>query len=103
MRIQSNIGDLHFSQNLFWDVDASALDMEENKRFIIQRVLEYGIRSDWEIIKNSYGINTIAEEMQKVRTLDRTSLSFISAITNIPVKKFRCYTSKQSKAQHWNF
>lgn len=103
MSIQATVRDFHFSTNLFWDVDASALDMEENKRFVIQRVLEYGILSDWEIIKNSYGINTIAEEMQKVRTLDGTSLSFISAITNIPVKKFRCYTSKQSKVLHWNF
>jgi hypothetical protein len=103
MSVKATIRDFHFSQNLFWDVDASALNMEENKRFIIQRVLEYGIRSDWEIIKKSYGINTIAEEMQKVRTLERTSLSFISAITNIPVKKFKCYTSKQQKAPHWNF
>lgn len=28
------------SSSLFWDVDISEIDDEENKRFIIQRVLE---------------------------------------------------------------
>lgn len=92
-----------FSQNLFWDVDASSLDMKKNKRFIIQRVLEYGTLPDWKYIKSIYGIDTIAKEMQKVRTLEKTALSFISTISNIKKEEFRCYTSKQSQPQHWNF
>ena len=46
MSFQATLMNDRFSPNLFWDVDASTIDMDKNKRFIIQRVLEYGIRSD---------------------------------------------------------
>jgi hypothetical protein len=92
-----------FSTNLFWDVEVAKLDMERDKRFIIQRVLEYGTLSDWKIITNEYGINTIITEMQQVRALDNASLSFICTIANIKKETFRCYTLKQLHPQHWNF
>ena len=92
-----------FSSNLFWDVFRDDLDLHKNMRFIIQRVIEYGTLSDWKLIKNYYGLTNIGEEMQKVRTLDDISLSFISAITGIKKENFRCYTTKQSIPQHWNF
>lgn len=92
-----------FSPNLFWDVEVALLDMIKDKRFIIQRVLEYGTLSDWKTIKNGYGINTIITEMQQVRALDNASLSFICTIANIKKETFRCYTLKQSQPQHWNF
>lgn len=92
-----------FSPNLFWDSDSVLLDMNTNKRFIIQRVLEYGTRSDWETVKGYYGIDTIVREMQNVRSLDNTSLAFISAITNTKKEDFRCYTQKPLHPQHWSF
>ncbi len=98
-----NINKYPFSPNLFWDVNISSLEMEKDKRFIIQRVLEYGTLSDWKIIKNCYGINKITKEMQKVRVLDNVSLSFISTIANIKKESFRCYILKQSQPPHWNF
>lgn len=98
-----NISVFSFSQNLFWDVDTAMLEMNKNKRFIIQRVLEYGVRSDWEIIKNYYGTDVIVREMQQVRTLDNVSLAFISTITDTKKENFRCYILKQSNPQHWNF
>ena len=93
----------NFSTNLFWDIDASTLDLSKNKRFIIQRVLELGTLNDWSILKELYGTYTIGREMQKARSLDPVSLSFISMISGIKKEKFRCYTSKPSTPQHWNF
>jgi len=92
-----------FSPNLFWDVELSSQNFNKFKRFIIQRVLEYGTLSDWKVIKEYYGIHTIAKEMQKTRSLDKTALSFISTIADIPKELFRCYTSKPLNPQHWNF
>ena len=37
---------------LFWDVDKSQLDMDTYPSFFVQRVLEYGQWSDWNIILN---------------------------------------------------
>lgn len=97
------MADINFSTNLFWDVDLENIDIQENRRFIIQRVVEYGIRDDWEIIKKIYGLATIGQEMKQARQLENSSLSFISAVTNIPIKDFRCYKLKQSQPKHWNF
>lgn len=103
MPSNSHILNQSFSPNLFWDIDASTLDLTQNKRFIIQRVLELGTLSDWKIIKELYGTHTIGREMQKVRSLDPISLSFTSLISGIKKEDFRCYTLKQSTPQHWNF
>lgn len=103
MQKRTDILKLQFSTNLFWDVAVKELDVEKNKRFIIQRAIEYGTLNDWKIIKKQYGIATIAEEMQKVRQLDNISLSFISMVTGIKKENFRCYSTKQSLPQHWSF
>lgn len=92
-----------FSPNLFWDVELPTQNLNKYKRFIIQRVLEYGTLSDWKVIKEYYGINIIAIEMQKTRLLDKTALSFISTIAELPKESFRCYTSKPLNSQHWDF
>ncbi len=90
-----------FSQHLFWDIDRTKLNFERNKRTIIQKVLDYGLINDWEIIYNYYGIDKIANTMLKVRDLDEKSASFIAFLSNIPKEKFLCYTTKQSNLQHW--
>jgi hypothetical protein len=102
MKAEKGIGS-KFSINLFWDINPEKLDMERNKRFIIQRVLEYGKLSDWQFIKNHYGVDVIGQEMTQVRNLDAVTLSFISKLAGINKNKFRCYTLKQSLPQHWDF
>ncbi|MEN8122901.1 MAG: hypothetical protein ABFS35_21355 [Bacteroidota bacterium] len=94
---------LTFSKHLFWDTKRNTLDLEKNDAYIIKQVLEYGKLQDWNLIKNYYGISHIAEIAIKFRSLEKKSLSFISTISGIPVKEFRCYTYQQSVPQHWNF
>ena len=92
-----------FSKHLFWDVDRSSPDMEENKDHIIKKVLEYGLIDDWRLIMKYYGIEKIAEIAKSFRELDKKALSFISFLSNKPLKEFRCYNYQQSIPQHWNF
>jgi hypothetical protein len=92
-----------FSQHLFWDVDKDALEWEKSAPFIIKRVLEYGLWEDWKIIHKHYGIKLIAEKSMDFRELEPKALNFISTLSNIPTKAFRCYTTIQSKNPHWNF
>lgn len=91
------------SPHLFWDVDSSKLDMEKNKTLIIQRILEYGLMSDWELIQSYYGIQKIASTLIQIRSLDKKALSYISLLSGIPKNEFRCYTTKQSIPLHWDF
>lgn len=94
---------MSFSANLFWDADISSIDMEQNSRYIIQRVLEYGRYDDWKLILSYYGINRISGTAVNLRSLEPRALSFISAVSNIPKEQFRCYTLRQSSQKHWNY
>lgn len=91
------------SSHLFWDVDSNDLDFNRSKKFIIQRVLDYGLIDDWQIIFKLYGISEIAKIAIMLKNLDKKSASFISLISNIPQEQFLCYTSKQSIPEHLNF
>ena len=93
----------NLSKHLFWDINAHNLDPQKNKKQIIQRVLDYGLISDWQIIYNYYGINKITKTALTIRDLDKKSASFISLLSKIPKEKFLCYTIQQSIPRHWNF
>lgn len=93
----------NFSQHLFWDIDKNKLDFEKSQKFIIQRVLDYGLINDWQIIYNYYGLKKIGEISTTIRDLDKKSISFIATLSNIPRENFLCYTTKQSTPKHWDF
>ena len=93
----------NFSKHLFWDTNRETLDLDNNEAYIIKQVLEYGKLKDWNLIKNYYVISHIAKISIKFRSLEKKTLSFISTLSEIPVKEFRCYTYQQSAPQHWNF
>tara|TARA_Y100000031_G_C8052567_1_gene306839 strand:+ start:37 stop:342 length:306 start_codon:yes stop_codon:yes gene_type:complete len=92
-----------FSKHLFWDVKKSDIDFENHQEYIIKQVLEYGLIGDWFLIKEYYGVKNIGGIASSLRELDAKTLSFISLLSGIPVKKFRCYTYQQSTPPHWNF
>ena len=91
------------SAHLFWDVDIQRLTFEDNKQFIVKRILEYGLFSDWMLLNQHLNINEIADEVSMIKDLDYKSLSFIATISKRPIEKFLCYTTQQSTAPHWNF
>ena len=87
---------IDLSQHLFWDVDREVHQWERNKKFIIQRVLEYGHENDWQVIKSVYGLNEIKKVAISLRSLDEVAMHFISKITNTQLSTFRCYNTRQS-------
>ncbi len=99
--MQPNIKD--FSKHLFWDTNRERLQLEKNDAYIIRQVLEYGKWKDWILIKNYYGIKTISQKAMAFRSLEKKALSFISMLSGVSIKKFRCYTTQQSIPPHWNF
>ncbi|MBK9291872.1 MAG: hypothetical protein IPM52_09635 [Bacteroidetes bacterium] len=92
-----------FSKHLFWDVDRNALSLDAHKAYIIKQILEYGKLDDWQLLKKYYGLDEISRVAITFRELDPKAVSFISALTNIPITEFRCYTFQQSTPKHWNF
>lgn len=94
MRKMTNISDL--SPHLFWDVDSSKITWNNDNQFLVQRILEYGKESDWQLLINQYSVKEIAEIATQLRSLDEVALSFISTISQMPISHFRCYILKQS-------
>ncbi|WP_102409546.1 DUF6922 domain-containing protein [Parabacteroides bouchesdurhonensis] len=92
-----------FSPYLFWDVDRNNLDWEKHSVFIIERVLEYGQYSDWQLLRSRFSISEIAEQAKQIRQLDPKALSFIVLMSNTSKEDYKCYITKQSTPAHWNF
>ena len=93
----------NYSPHLFWDVDKNKIDLDKRKAFLVNRVLDYGVMSDWKQLVNDLGIDEIGEIAIKLRDLDPKSMSFIALLTDRKVKEFRCYTHQQSSPKHWHF
>lgn len=91
------------SSHLFWDIEKSHINPDKNKKWIVQRVLEYGLLKDWRLIHTYYGLNIIVNIIKDIRDIDPRSISFISTLANIPKEKFLCYSTKQSIPKYWNF
>ena len=81
----------NLSPHLFWDVDKSKMSFENAKVQIIYKVLEFGLMSDWKIIQEVYGLETIKEVALELRQLDVVTLAFLSNLFSIDKTKFRCY------------
>ena len=92
----------NLSKMLFWDIDMEQVNMDTCPAQIIQRVLEYGIWEDWQIIRNYYGLNKIVEVCRNLRSLDPVALSFICTISDTDKPEYRCYRTKQSIPTLWN-
>jgi hypothetical protein len=92
-----------FSNYLFWDVDKSKLDIFKYSTYVIDRVLSHGLLSDWYLIKEIYGKETIRQVALQQRHLDKQALAFCAAYFNEPLTNLRCYNYAQSNPTHWNY
>jgi hypothetical protein len=92
-----------FSDYLFWDVDRTKLEVEKSKVYIIDRVLSHGMLTDWFLIKELYGKETIKNTALQLRHLDKYALHFCAAYFEEPIQNFRCYKFAQSNPVHWDY
>lgn len=87
-----------FDKKLFWDVGFTQSDLEKSPQFVIVRVFERGTIADVKKLRGHYGDKKIKEEITKAKWIEPETLQFLSAIYNIPLKQFRCYTEKQLRS-----
>lgn len=90
-----------FSKNLFWDADERTLDLQRNRKYVVQRVLERGTVQDLRTAFDYYGLAKVVETAKSLRSLEPTALSLIACVANEPRENFRCYIQKQSSQAPW--
>jgi hypothetical protein len=79
-----------FDNSLFWDVKIESIDIEKHARFIIERVISRGNLQNWNLLKEIYGKEKIKNEAVQIKSLDRKTVSFLSAYFDLRAKDFRC-------------
>ena len=89
--------------NLFWDVDFKKLDYEENADFIIKRVLLFGDKKDYDILRKRYSYEKIKKVASEISYPDKKNANFWSFIFNLSSNK-KCANrlSAQKQSAFWN-
>ncbi len=87
-------------KSLFWDVTINEKDFERYAGFIITRIFERGDFDSIRQIRRYYGDTKIKSELIKFKYIEPETLNFLSLYYNIPIRKFKCFTNKQSKSTH---
>lgn len=90
------------SKHLFWDVDMASIDIIEDDQFIISRILENGVLSDWKIALDTYGLSHVNEVTKNIRSLNMVSVHFMAFLTSTPLNQYRCFVERQSNLTLWN-
>ncbi len=93
----------NINKSYFWDVNIKSLDEVKSKRLIIERVATLGNMDEIRALIYKYGKEEVIKTLCNLNYLDLKTLNFFSLILNVPKSNFKCFTRKQSKAQHWNF
>lgn len=91
----------HFRPGLFWDVDASKLDVEKHARQIINRVVERGTLEEWKATRQFYGDERMRSEVTSMRYLSPRDVAFCCVALDLKKEDFRCCTARPFPLAPW--
>jgi hypothetical protein len=91
IEIGKNNRKIRLRKSLFWDVPSHSLDLERNRRLILERVFSRGNIEEFRSVNQYYTRDEIRESVKKIGYLDNKTLHFISKIYQIKSADFKCY------------
>lgn len=91
------------NKRLFWDTDFSKIDYDKSYKSVIERVFERGDVEDIRQVRRYYGDEKVKAVLVGAKYLPDIKLYLASAIYDIPVKNFTCYTQQQSMRELWPY
>ena len=65
--LRQSVDRSQFRDALFWDIDATSLDWNKHKRWIIQRVFEYGNDTEVQTIIDHYGPRVVKDTLSTIQ------------------------------------
>lgn len=84
---------------IFWDLDVEKLDIKENSRQIIERVLEWGDLGQVHWLLKTYSKESIMAVVKDSRQLSKKSANFWAEYYGISKNEVRCLTRLLQKEQ----
>lgn len=83
-----------FIQTYFWDVDATALEVERDGEYIISRLLERGDSNAARWMRETYPRERIISVLTKSRELSAPSAYFWADFYNVPASELKSLCSR---------
>ncbi|HRI61922.1 MAG TPA: hypothetical protein PK228_19420 [Saprospiraceae bacterium] len=102
MSATAQIQSLGISKLPFWDVDYASLDTERDCLFILEKIFNYGLWSDYRAVFSLYGQARIRREIVRASYLKKDVLNFLCLILNLQPDDFKCFTKTQSLPPLWD-
>ncbi len=89
----------------FWDSDVKKIDTQENKRYIVGRILECGDIEAIRWLLQNFDQKFIKKELTHSRGLTARSANFWRLFFNVPQNKILCLNKSFQKwrKMHWPY
>lgn len=81
---------------IFWDTDINNLDPKKHTRYMIERILQYGLAEHVNWMLKNYTENEIIQAVIQSRIIDRKTANFWSIHLGINKDEILCFTKPQS-------
>lgn len=82
--------DINVIADFFWDVDVMSLDIVKNKRFVIERLLQFGRPEQIKWMLAHYSDSEIIEVVKSSRTIDKKTANYWALHYHILPKEVLC-------------
>lgn len=88
---------------LFWDIDVSKLDLQLHKKYIIERILEYGDFPELKWLLATYSKNELIDILKNSNEISVRTGNYFYIMWGLtePKENFKClhkpYTQKQNR------
>lgn len=86
----SGRNDMNDIADFFWDVDVKSLDIVKNKRFIIERLLQFGRPEQIQWMLARYSDGEIIEVVKSSKTIDKKTANYWALHYHILPKEVLC-------------
>jgi hypothetical protein len=90
-----------FVTQYLWDADLNQLDLEANKQFVIERILEYGDEPAVNWMQTHYKQDEITQVLKTSKRISAKTGHFYALLYQLDQSTLRCltqpYTQKQNR------
>ena len=81
--LKDNNHELYLRKSLFWDVPMEKLNLNTNKRLIIERVFSRGNMPELKQVLNYYPEKVLVDQLKSIKSFDKKTQNFISKNFNL--------------------
>lgn len=86
-------------QRYFWDTTREAINLQRHRRYVIERLLEFGDEHAIRWARQTYGDGAIKQVVCRSRNLSRRTCNFWRLILKIPKENIACLSKRSARAR----